>query len=81
MHPLPELLRLDNDPSFGLYGRYPQKVGRFLKVLLNLGITPIYSGLSQPWNNGKTEGYNSVFSRKFWEKLNFSDKEEIDTKI
>jgi len=80
-HPLPEVLRLDNDPSFGLYSRHDRHIGRFLKVLLNLGITPIYSARSQPWNNGNTEGYNSVFARKFWEKLNFSDEEEIDTEI
>ena len=80
-HPLPEVLRLDNDPSFGLYSRYDRHIGRFLKVILNLGITPIYSARSQPWNNGNTEGYNSVFARKFWEKLNFSDEEEIDTEI
>jgi len=80
-HPLPEVLRLDNDPSFGLYSRHEGHIGRFLKAVLNLGITPIYSARSQPWNNGNTEGYNSVFARKFWEKLNFSDEEEIDTEI
>ncbi len=80
-HPLPEVLRLDNDPSFGLYSRHDRHIGRFLKAILNLGITPIYSARSQPWNNGNTEGYNSVFARKFWEKLNFSDEEEIDTEI
>ncbi|MBS3813733.1 hypothetical protein KGY64_07940 [Candidatus Bipolaricaulota bacterium] len=80
-HPLPEALRLDNDPSFGLYSRYDRHIGRFLKVILNLGITPIYSARSQPWNNGNTEGYNSVFARKFWERLSFSDEEEIDAEI
>src|SRR6056297_278286 len=80
-HPLPEVLRLDNDPSFGLYSRHDRHIGRFLKAVLNLGITPIYSARSQPWNNGNTEGYNSVFARKFWEKLNFSDEAEIDTEI
>ncbi len=80
-HPLPEVLRLDNNPSFGLYSRHDKHIGRFLKAILNLGITPIYSARSQPWNNGNTEGYNSVFARKFWEKLNFSDEEEIDTEI
>ena len=80
-HPLPEVLRLDNDPSFGLYKRHDRHIGRFLKAVLNLGITPIYSARSQPWNNGNTEGYNSVFARKFWEKLNFSDEAEIDTEI
>ncbi len=80
-HPIPDVLRMDNDAAFGAYRRHPRRIGRFTKVLLNLGITPLYSALSQPWNNGATEGYNSVFARKFWKRLRFSDEDEIDTEI
>jgi len=27
------------------------------------------------------EGFNSVFSKKFWNKLQFSDEQEIDVRI
>lgn len=80
-HPLPEVVRMDNDLAFGAYSTHSCCIGRFTKVLLNLGITPVYSARSQPWNNGNTEGYNSVFSRKFWGCLRFSDEEEIDVAI
>jgi hypothetical protein len=80
-HPLPDVVRMDNDPAFGSYLRHPRQIGRFAKVLLNLGITPVYSACSHPWNNGETEGYNSVFARKFWNRLRFTDEEEIDTEI
>ena len=80
-HPLPEFIRMDNDPAFGEYNTHPHCIGRFTKVLLNLGITPLYSAPRQPWNNRATEGYNSMFARKFWEQLRFGNEEEIDVAI
>lgn len=80
-HPLPEVIRMDNDAAFGGHNSHPHCIGRFTKVLLNLGITPLYSAPRQPWNNGATEGYNSMFARKFWERLRFNDEEEIDVAI
>jgi len=79
--PLPEVIRMDNDRAFGGYNTYPHCIGRFTKVLLNLGITPLYSAPRQPWNNGAIEGYNSMFARKFWEQLRFNDEDEIDVAI
>jgi len=31
-HPLPDVVRMDNDASFGAYRRHPQRIGRFTKV-------------------------------------------------
>jgi hypothetical protein len=80
-HSLPEVMRMDNDTAFGEYNTHPHCIGRFTKVLLNLGITPLYLAPSQPWNNGVTEGYNSMFARKFWEQLRLDNEEEIDVAI
>ena len=41
----------------------------------------LYIAPRSPWNNGQVEGFNSVFSKKFWNKLQFSDEQEIDIKI
>lgn len=79
--PVPDVVRMDNDRAFGVGSFHPRTIGTFLKVLLNLGITPIFSAFSQPWNNGATEGFNSMFSRKLWNNLAFSDEEEIDVEI
>jgi len=44
-------------------------------------IYPLYIAPRSPWNNSQVEGFNSVFSKKFWNKLQFSDEQEIDVKI
>ncbi|MCW3142038.1 MAG: transposase [Methanophagales archaeon] len=54
---------------------------RLAFFLLNLGVYPLYIAPRSPWNNGQVEGFNRVFSKKFWNKLQFSDEQEIDVKI
>ena len=76
-----ELLKMDNDSAFGANLAHKKQIGRLAFFLLNIGITPLYIAPRSPWNNGQVEGYNSVFSKKFWNKLQFTDEDEIDIKI
>jgi len=80
-HPMPDVIKMDNDAAFGLSGVQKGSVGRFTLFLLNVGISPLYIAPRSPWNNGETEGHNSVFSKKFWSKIRFHKEEEIDVKI
>ncbi len=41
-------------------------IGKLAFFLLNLGVYPLYTAPRSPWNNGQVEGFNSVFSKKFW---------------
>ena len=79
--PIPDVLKIDNDSAFGTNLSQEMRVGRLTLFLLNLGIKPLYVTPRSPWNNRKVEGFNSVFSRKFWNKLKFTDENEIDIKI
>ena len=79
--PIPDVLKADNDSAFGANLKYKNHVGRFTLFLLNLGIKPLYVAPRSPWNNGEVEGFNSVFSKKFWNKIRFTDEDEIDIKI
>jgi len=79
--PIPDVLKVDNDSAFGANLRHKMNVGRFTLFLLNLGIKPLYVAPRSPWNNGEVEGFNSVFSRKFWNKIKFTDENEMDIKI
>jgi len=80
-HPIPAILKIDNDAAFGANLSHERYIGKLAFFLLNLGVYPLYIAPRSPWNNGQVEGFNSVFSRKFWNKLQFSDEQEIDVKI
>ena len=80
-HPIPEVLKIDNDSAFGANLPHVRHIGKLAFFLLNLGVYPLYIAPRSPWNNGQVEGFNSVFSKKFWNKLQFSDEQEIDVRI
>lgn len=80
-NPIPDVLKVDNDSAFGANLSHEMCIGKLSYFLLNLGVTPLYIAPRSPWNNGEVEGFNSVFSKKFWNKLKFTDENEIDIKI
>ncbi len=80
-HSIPDLVKMDNDSAFGGNLSHVSSIGRVTMFLLNLGVKPLYIAPRSPWNNSDVEGFNSVFSRKFWTKLQFKNELEIDVKI
>ena len=80
-NPVPDVLKIDNDSAFGTNLTHKKCIGRFTLFLLNYGIIPLYVAPRSPWNNGNVEGFNSVFSKQFWNKLQFTDEQEIDVKL
>jgi len=80
-HPLPEVLKMDNDSAFGANLSHKLCIGKMTLWLLNLGVKPLYVAPRSPWNNGEVEGFNSVFSKKFWKAISFTDEQEIDIEI
>ena len=80
-NPIPDVIKADNDSAFGTNLSHDKCIGKLALFFLNLGVTPIYVAPRSPWNNGENEGFNSVFSKKFWNKLQFTDEDEIDVKI
>ena len=80
-NPIPDVIKLDNDSAFGTNLSHDKCIGKLTLLFLNLGVTPIYIAPRSPWNNGENEGFNSVFSKKFWNKLQFTDEDEVDIKI
>lgn len=80
-HPVPDVLKVDNDSAFGTNLTHKRCIGKFTLFLLNYGIIPLYVAPRSPWNNGNVEGFNSVFSKHFWNKLQFTDEQEIDVGI
>jgi hypothetical protein len=80
-HQIPEILKRDNNSAFGANLSHEKYIGRLAFFLFNLEFYPLYIAPRSSWNNVQVEGFNSVFSKKFWNKLQFSDEQEIDVKI
>lgn len=81
-YPVPDVLKLDNDTAFYPAGRYADRwLSRFICWLLNLGIGPVFSAFSKPWNNGSVEGINSVFVKKIWIQRHHDTLAELDDSI
>lgn len=78
---IPDVVKVDNDSAFGANLSHNKCIGRLTLLFLNLGITPLYIAPRSPWNNGENEGFNSVFSKKFWNRIRFTDENEVDIKI
>ena len=72
---------MDNDAAFRGFTNRKCSIGRLIRWLCSLGIIPLFNAPSSPWNNGSVEGGNSVFDRKFWQKLYFNNLIEIDKKL
>ena len=80
-HPLPDVLKVDNDSAFGTNLSHELCVGKTTLFLLNSGVKPLYVAPRSPWNNGEVEGFNSIFSKKFWKSIKFTDEDDIDIEI
>ncbi|HFA50362.1 MAG TPA: transposase [Bacteroidetes bacterium] len=78
---IPDTLKVDNDSAFGGNLSHKKCIGKLTLFLLNLGVKPLYIAPRSPWNNGEVEGFNNVFSKKFWNRISFENEEEIDIKI
>lgn len=76
-HPLPDVMRMDNGMTFRGTGAGVARVGTFLKFLLNLGVTPLFSSPYQSYTNPHIEGHNRTFTEKLWSTHSFVDLSDI----
>lgn len=80
-HPLPDVLKIDQDFAFIAKGRRGRKrIGKFIRFLLNLNIIPVFSAPGKSWNNALVEGDNGVFTKKVW-KIKYKTLREVDQSI
>lgn len=76
-YPIPNVFRIDNGLQFR-GGAAKRSIGRFLKFLLNLRVTPLFGAPRKPWTNPHVEGHNRVFNEKVWNRNFFTSPEHID---
>jgi putative transposase len=69
---LPDLLQIDNDGAFTGLGKRRRGVGRFVRVLLYLGVEPIFLPPGEPKRNGLVESLHHLWARSFFDKNHFA---------
>lgn len=58
-----------------------RNLSQAMKFLLKNQLMPIFSVPRKPFSQASVEGNNSVFARKFWNRLQFKSLSEIDEKL
>lgn len=79
-HPLAHVLRIDNGMQFRGTGRGIARIGRFLKLLLNLNVTPLFSSPYQSYTNPHIEGNNRTVG-DLWTANHFTGTDMLDREI
>ena len=77
---LPNFLQIDNDAAFTGLGRTKPVFGRFIRLLLYLGIEVIFIPPGEPKRNHVVERANGIWAKSFWEKAHFSSFREVKRK-
>jgi transposase len=77
----PDYMKVDNDPATIGSASGKRNISRAMKFLLENEVIPIFTVPKRPFTQASIEGNNSVFSRKFWNRIDFKSVEEVDEKI
>jgi hypothetical protein len=77
----PDYMKVDNDPATIGSASGKRNISRTMKFLLENHVIPIFAVPRRPFTQASIEGNNSVFSRKFWNRIEFESIEEVDEKI
>lgn len=79
-HPLSDVVRMDNGMPFRGTGRGSASVSRFVKFLLNLNVTPLFSAPYQSYTNPHIEGNNRTVA-DLWSATHFTSVDQIDVEF
>ncbi len=77
----PDYIKVDNALAMIGSASGKRNISSSMLFLLNHHVVPIFAVPRKPFSQASIEGNNSVFSRFFWNKHEFSDLEEIDQKL
>lgn len=58
-----------------------RNISKVMSFLLKNQVVPIFAVPRRPFSQASIEGNNSVFARKFWNRIDFKSVEEIDEKL
>lgn len=77
----PDFVKIDNNLAVIGSASGKRNVSRAMAFLLERQVIPIFTVPRKPFSQASIEGNNSVFSRKFWNRIEFKSVEEVDEKL
>lgn len=77
----PDFIKVDNCLAIIGSASGKRNVSKAMTFLLKNQVIPIFAVPRKPFSQASIEGNNSVFARKFWNKIDLKSVEEVDEKI
>jgi transposase len=77
----PDYVKVDNTSATIGSASGKRNISRVMRFLLVHGIVPIFAVPRKPFSQASIEGNNAVFSRKFWNRIEFTSVAEVDEKV
>lgn len=78
---VPDVLKVDNGSAMTGGGMHKHVLSRSVQFLLGRKVVPVFSVPRKPATQASIEGSNSVFSRKFWNRKEFENLQEVDEQL
>lgn len=77
----PDFIKVDNALAMIGSASGKRSISETIAFLLKNQVIPIFAVPRKPFSQASIEGNNSVFTRKFWNKIDFKSIEEVDEKL
>lgn len=77
----PDFIKVDNCLATIGSASGKRNISRAMKFLLEDQVIPIFAVPRRPFSQASIEGNNSVFARKFWNRIQFKSVAEVDEKL
>lgn len=77
----PDTVKIDNHFATAGGGQHKRLLTQTIIFFLKEQVIPIFTPPRKPWSQASIEGSNSVFSRKFWNKIEFKNTQHVDERL
>jgi len=77
----PDFVKVDNCLATIGSASGKRNISKTMRFLLENQVIPIFAVPRKPFSQASIEGNNSVFSRKFWNRIQFKNIQEVDEKL
>lgn len=77
----PDVIKMDNGFAMAGSSSHSRVISKVPLWFLKQQIIPIFAPPKKPWSQASIEGSNSVFSRKFWNRIDFESIQHVDERL